>query len=104
MLELVGVGPRALDDYRTVVPESIFDQLRVVASALQGLRVLHLNATPYGGGVSELLRSGIPLLNDLGLVAHWKIISGDERFFQVTKKIHNGLQGGTESLGPARAS
>jgi len=98
VLELVGVGPRALDDYRTVVPESIFDQLRVVASALQGLRVLHLNATPYGGGVSELLRSGIPLLNDLGLVAHWKIISGDERFFQVTKKIHNGLQGGTESL------
>src|SRR5690606_10774462 len=47
----------------------------------------------YGGGVSELLRSVVPLLNDLGMLADWKIISGDEAFFNVTKKIHNGLQG-----------
>ncbi|MGE3841893.1 MAG: glycosyltransferase [Vicinamibacterales bacterium] len=98
MLELVDVGPRSLADYQDVAPASILDQLYGVASELQGLRVLHINATPYGGGVSELLRSSIPLLNDLGLVAHWKIISGDERFFQVTKKIHNGLQGGAEAL------
>jgi trehalose synthase len=47
---------------------------------LRGLRLLHVNATPYGGGVAELLRSGVPLLNDLGLVADWKIISGEGRF------------------------
>jgi trehalose synthase len=57
-----------------------------------------VNATPYGGGVSELLRSTVPILNNLGLVADWKTISGDDRFFQVTKKIHNGLQGATEDL------
>jgi trehalose synthase len=98
MLELVDVGPRSLDAYRGVAPEAILDHLVEVASELRGARVLHVNATPYGGGVSELLRSGVPILNDLGLVAHWKIIRGDDLFFQVTKKIHNGLQGATDDL------
>ena len=71
------------------------------ARALRGARVLHLNATPYGGGVSELLRSVVPLLNDQGLVADWRIISGDEPFFQVTKAIHNGLQGADVELSDA---
>lgn len=48
--------------------------------------------------MSELLRSIVPLMNDLGIVAHWKIIRGDERFFEVTKKIHNGLQGAAAVL------
>ena len=98
MLELVDVGRRSLDAYRGIAPDAILDQLVNVASNLRGARVLHVNATPYGGGVSELLRSGVPLLNDLGLVAHWKIIRGDDLFFQVTKKIHNGLQGATADL------
>jgi trehalose synthase len=98
MLELVDVGPRSLSAYRGVAPDAILDELRRCASALRGARVLHVNATPYGGGVSELLRSGVPILNDLGLVAHWKIIRGDDRFFQVTKKIHNGLQGAGDDL------
>lgn len=98
MLELVDVGPRSLQAYRGVAPDAILDDLVRSAAPLRGARVLHLNATPYGGGISELLRSGVPILNDLGLVAHWKIISGDERFFQVTKKIHNGLQGAAGDL------
>lgn len=98
MLELVGVGSRSLDAYRGVAPDAVLDDLRRVAADLRGVRVLHVNATPYGGGVSELLRSGLPILNDLGLVAHWKIIRGDDRFFQVTKKLHNGLQGAADEL------
>lgn len=98
MLELVDVGSRSLNAYRAVAPDHILDELARCASALRGARVLHVNATPYGGGVSELLRSGVPLLNDLGLVAHWKIIRGDEGFFGVTKKIHNGLQGAPGDL------
>jgi trehalose synthase len=98
MLELVDVGPRALAAYRGIAPDAILDALVRSADDLRGARVLHVNATPYGGGVSELLRSTVPVLNDLGLVAHWKIISGDDRFFQVTKKIHNGLQGASGDL------
>ena len=37
-------------------------------------------------------------MNDLGLVADWKIISGDREFFEVTKTIHNGLQGDPRTL------
>jgi trehalose synthase len=98
MLQTVDVGERSLDAYRGVAPDPILDRLRELSVELRGLRVLHLNATPYGGGVSELLRSGIPILNDLGLVAEWKVISGDETFFSVTKAIHNGLQGAERSL------
>lgn len=98
MLQAVDVGERNLASYQGVAPDETLESLRRVAADLRGLRVLHLNATPYGGGVAELLRSGIPLLNDLGLVADWKIISGEGHFFDVTKAIHNGLQGANRTL------
>ena len=101
MLASVDVGASSLASYRGLAPDDLLDAVAEAARALRGARVLHLNATPYGGGVSELLRSVIPLLNDQGLVAEWRIISGDEPFFQVTKAIHNGLQGAAVSLSDA---
>ena len=93
MLQTVDVGERSLKAYRGVVPELILDELVRHAEGLRGARVLHVNATAYGGGVSELLRSIVPLLNDLGLVADWQVIGGDDEFFNVTKAMHNALQG-----------
>jgi trehalose synthase len=101
MLDLVDVGESSLASYRGVAPDDLLEAVSRTAAALRGARVLHVNATPYGGGVSELLRSVVPLLNDQGLVADWRIISGDEPFFQVTKAIHNGLQGATVQLSDA---
>jgi trehalose synthase len=98
VLQSVDIGSRSLDAYRGVAPEAQLDGLRDAAKALEGARILHLNATPYGGGVSELLRSSVPLLRALGLQTDWKIISGDTDFFSVTKGIHNALQGGTKQL------
>ena len=98
MLQLVDVGTRSLDGYRGIAADDLLDDLFKVAAELRGARVAHVNATPYGGGVSELLRSTIPIMNDVGLTAHWKTITGDERFFEVTKKIHNGLQGASQDL------
>jgi trehalose synthase len=100
MLQTVDVGQRSLDSYEGIVPDGILSHLRDLAADLRGARVLHVNATPYGGGVSELLRSLVPLLNDLGMVSDWNIISGDSAFFDVTKKIHNGLQGADLELTP----
>ncbi|MBS1152319.1 MAG: Trehalose synthase [Myxococcaceae bacterium] len=102
MLDLVDVGERSVDSYRGVAPDQLLEQLREVSRKLQGARVLHLNATPYGGGVSELLRSIVPLLNDLGLKAEWRIVTGNQSFFEVTKAIHNGLQGGLLDVSPAQ--
>jgi trehalose synthase len=98
MLEGVDVGDSTLASYRGVAPDELLDAVSQAASALRGTRVLHVNATPYGGGVSELLRSTVPLLNDQGLQAEWRIITGDEPFFQVTKALHNGLQGAPREL------
>lgn len=104
MLESVDVGSRTLRSYRGVAPDHVLDDLVQEAARLRGARVLHVNATPFGGGVSELLRSVVPLLNDLGLVADWRIIRGDERFFAVTKAMHNGLQGAPLGLTEAQQS
>jgi trehalose synthase len=97
-LQTVEVGERSLTSYLNVVPIHILEALDHEAEKLRGARILHLNATPYGGGVSELLRSGVPLLADLGLDVDWQVITGDEPFFRVTKAIHNGLQGDPRTL------
>src|SRR5215207_1548708 len=101
MLESVDVGRQAIGEYEATASRAAVERLRSLAEPLKGARVLHLNATPYGGGVAEILRSEVPLLRDLGIVADWKIITGDKEFFTVTKAIHNGLQGSKHELTPA---
>jgi trehalose synthase len=98
MLETVDVGTQCIDCYELSAGADAVVQLKALAAPLRGARVLHLNATPYGGGVAEILRSEVPLLRDLGLVADWKLITGDEAFFSVTKTLHNGLQGAAREL------
>lgn len=80
MLETVDVGTQCVDCYEASAGAQAISQMRALAEPLRGARVLHLNATPYGGGVGEILRSEAPLLRDLGLAADWKIITGDEKF------------------------
>ncbi|MDE3076078.1 MAG: glycosyl transferase family 1, partial [Chloroflexota bacterium] len=101
MLHTVEIGRQCIDCYAPSAGRETIEQLRHLAAPLRGARVLEVNSTPYGGGVAEILRSEVPLLRDLGLIADWKIITGDQAFFSVTKTIHNGLQGGTRDLTPA---
>ena len=97
-LNAVHVGERSISAYEGVVPDEIMEALYSESKWLRGARVLHLNATPFGGGVSEILRSAVPLLNDLGLHAEWRVIHGNGRFFDVTKAMHNGLQGDPKGI------
>jgi trehalose synthase len=99
MLQKVAVGRWSLDSYRGIVPEHILEELHEHARALRGARILQVNATAYGGGVSELLRSAVPLLRDLALDVDWEVISGSPEFFGATKALHNGLQGASKPLG-----
>lgn len=55
--------------------------------------MLHINATAYGGGVAEILHSMVPLMTDIGLECDWKVLTGSDEFFNVTKALHNALQG-----------
>jgi len=95
MLEKVSVGEKTIDSYRPVVlvEDKVIEEIRSLGRELRGVRLCHINSTPYGGGVAELLYSCIPLHRDAGIVAEWRIFSGDEPFFKVTKNFHNALQG-----------
>src|SRR3569623_1916785 len=66
VLHEVDVGEQSIRNYRHSAGERVVHQLHDLASPLRGARILHISATPYGGGVAALLRSEIPLLRDLG--------------------------------------
>jgi trehalose synthase len=97
-LQTVNVGSKALGDYVTIASRGLMDQIRTLAAPLAGKRVLHLSATAFGGGVAEILYTLVPLMRDAGLETEWRVIYGQEEFFDVTKAIHNGLQGSPRSL------
>jgi trehalose synthase len=89
----VSVTRKALEDYRALVGEELVAEVRELGDALRGMRILELSATATGGGVAELLASLVPLERDVGLESEWRVIAGDPHFFEVTKRLHNGLQG-----------
>lgn len=93
MLTPVAVTPKRLETYRSAVREGAIEAIQQDAAPLIGARVLHVNATAYGGGVAEILASLVPLMRDIGILADWKVISGTDEFFRVTKAMHNALQG-----------
>jgi trehalose synthase len=93
VLERVPLLAKELDDYADVVEPGTIERIRALAEGLRGARVLHVNATAYGGGVAELLATHVPLLRSAGLEAEWQVISGSDEFFAVTKAMHNALQG-----------
>jgi trehalose synthase len=93
LLERVPLLDKNLDDYAAVVEPGTLERIRELAEPLRGARVLHVNATAYGGGVAELLATHVALLQDLGIDAEWQVIHGSDEFFAVTKTVHNGLQG-----------
>jgi len=76
------------------------EEIRRLAAPLAGRRVVHLSATAFGGGVAEINYTLIPLMQDAGLEVEWRIIRGAEEFYNVTKTIHNALQGNPQGLDP----
>src|SRR5918992_2647078 len=98
MLQQVPLGSKSLADYTHLVGRDLVESTRELAGPLKGKRVLHVSATAFGGGVSEILYTIVPLMRDIGLDAHWHVILGREEFFNVTKLMHNSLQGDDQSI------
>ncbi len=93
MLTRVPLKTKTLRAYAPIVGESVIQDLYMLAAPLRGAHVVHINATAYGGGVAEILQTLVPLMQDVGLDAEWQVIEGNDEFFNVTKAMHNGLQG-----------
>ncbi len=87
-----------LAEYEGIVGSSTLAQLRHLGEKLAGLRVVHVNSTREGGGVAEILEWMVPHMRDVGVDASWEVIHGDPLFFDITKTIHNGLQGKSVDL------
>ena len=58
---------------------------------LDGRRIWHVNSTPQGGGVAELLSTLLPYAADEGVDVRWLVVEGRDGFFDLTKRIHNML-------------
>jgi trehalose synthase len=98
LLQEVALGHKTLTDYTHIVGKELTEQIRQLAEPLKGKRVLHVSATAFGGGVSEILYTLVPLMRDVDIDAHWHVIFGKEEFYNATKLLHNSLQGAEETL------
>ncbi len=87
-----------ISDYAPIVGDSVVEELRLLAERLEGRSIQNINSTAVGGGVAEILLRMLPLLQDLGVRARWDVIRGNERFFAITKKMHNALHGVPEEF------
>jgi trehalose synthase len=82
-----------LNEYEKYVGADVIYELELYASKLSGVVIQNINSTAVGGGVAEILARMIPLIQELGVNACWDVIKGGEKFFEITKKMHNALHG-----------
>lgn len=87
-----------VEDYEKFAGAETIERIRAKAKLLQGLHVVNISSTYYGGGVAEMMSSLTLLMNSLGIKTGWRIIQGSPDFFSITKKMHNALQGGKINL------
>lgn len=87
-----------LAEYEPIVGKNRIDELRLLASRLEGRSIQHVNSTAVGGGVAEILNRMLPLLKELGVNTWWDVVKGGEKFYDATKTIHNNLHGAGEPM------
>jgi trehalose synthase len=98
MLPHVLIRKKELGPYEGIVDSHLIGRIHDLAETLRGVRVLEVNSTASGGGVAELLSSTVPLMNALGITTDWQFIPQNGRFFEITKRFHNCLQGMKDTI------
>ena len=79
--------------YAKVAGQDAVSKLQQLAAPMKGKKFVHVNSTRVGGGVAEILIKMVPLMNELGIDTSWEVITGEDKFYQCTKSMHNALQG-----------
>jgi trehalose synthase len=87
-----------ISQYSGISPKGDLILLKRLGEKMGGRSFLHVNSTKEGGGVAEILHRMMPILDELGIKTRWEVLEGDEQFFDITKKIHNALQGNMETI------
>lgn len=91
-IDVICGNGRTLEDHRSIVGDEVIEGIYARSEQLGGRKIVHINSTAQGGGVAEMLHSLIPLMNDAGIAAEWKVLHGCDDFFAITKSFHNALQ------------
>ncbi len=60
---------------------------------LAGRTIWNISSTAVGGGVAEMLQVLVGYVQDFDIPIRWLVISGDARFFVITKHLHNQIHG-----------
>jgi len=96
-VSLVPVSPVSPGHFRQILdPDRYREFSAAIVRArekLDGRVIWNVNSTAGGGGVAEMLRSVIAYVSGAGIDARWVVIQGRPEFFEVTKRIHNQVQG-----------
>jgi trehalose synthase len=90
---------KSIDMYADVVGKDAINEIKELVDRLDCAKIAHVSSTRTGGGVAEILQNLVPLANSTGLVVKWHTMKDPPpEFFDITKKIHNALQGMNISL------
>jgi trehalose synthase len=82
-----------LAKYENLLGKKSVARVKKKANELQQYSILNVNSTKFGGGVAEILNGMLPLMKELGLNVDWRTFNAPDKFFEISKKMHNALQG-----------
>lgn len=83
-----------LDRYKELVGEDCIAKIYQTARELKGLHICHFNTTAQGGGVAEILKVLVPLMEELGIQHTWGVVPLDPAANYFTAHLVDMLQGG----------
>jgi trehalose synthase len=87
------LGVHSLESYEPLIGRERIERILRKADKIRDLHIVHVSSTFYGGGVTEILTPLTLIMNTVGIETGWRMIQGTPAFFNITKKLHNALQG-----------
>src|SRR3989442_12568830 len=88
----------SLDDYRAIAPAGSVACRRRLSERVRNRRLLNLSASREVGGVAEILRGLVPLLEEVGVESAWESVDPEGAAAGIGTRLHHALQGGEERL------
>jgi trehalose synthase len=60
---------------------------------VSGRTIWNFSSTATGGGVADMLQVLVGYTKDLAIDIRWSVVTGDNEFFRITKRVHNRIHG-----------
>jgi len=92
----------SLDDYRAIAPAGTVDFLRRLSERVRNRRLLNLSASREVGGVAEILRGLVPLLEEVGVESAWESVDPEGAAAGIGTRLHHARNDLRKALAPER--